>query len=108
MRARSAAPAIRAVAAAAGLAAAIAAAAPGLAGCGAAHAAPAAPIKIGTTYVPAPASAGTTVAYVVIRNNGAAGRLPGHPGRRYRADHAQLPPGRHRGHRPHVPRPARP
>src|SRR5215831_908119 len=75
MRARSAAPAIRAVAAAAGLAAAIAAAAPGLAGCGAAHATPAAPIKIGTAYVPVPASAGTTVAYVVIRNNGAADRL---------------------------------
>src|SRR5215471_7715223 len=75
MRARSAAPAIRAVAAAAGLAAAIAAAAPSLAGCGAAHATPAAPIKIGTAYVPVPASAGTTVAYVVIRNNGAADRL---------------------------------
>src|SRR5215472_8326309 len=70
MRARSAAPAIRAVATAAG-----AAAAPGLAGCGAARAAPAAPIKIGTSYVPVPASAGTTVAYVVIRNNGAADRL---------------------------------
>ena len=34
-----------------------------------------APIQIGTAYVPVPASAGTTVAYVVIRNNGAADRL---------------------------------
>jgi periplasmic copper chaperone A len=77
MRARSATLAIRAVAAAAGLAAVVAAA-PGLAGCGAAtaaHAAHAAPIKIGTAYVPVPATAGTTVAYVVIRNNGAADRL---------------------------------
>ena len=74
MRARSATLAIRAVAAAAGLAAVVAAA-PGLAGCGAAIAAHAAPIKIGTAYVPVPATAGTTVAYVVIRNNGAADRL---------------------------------
>jgi copper(I)-binding protein len=48
----------------------------GVSGCAAAHAAPvAAPIQIGTSYVPVPASAGTTVAYVVIRNNGAADRL---------------------------------
>jgi len=62
--------AVRAVAAAAGLAAAV-----GVAGCAAAPAAAAAPIKIGTSYVPVPASAGTTVAYVVIRNNGPADRL---------------------------------
>ena len=62
--------AVRAVAAAAGLAAAV-----GVADCAAAPAAAAAPIKIGTSYVPVPASAGTTVAYVVIRNNGPADRL---------------------------------
>jgi copper(I)-binding protein len=62
--------AVRAVAAAAGLAAAV-----GVAGCAAAPASAAAPIKIGTSYVPVPASAGTTVAYVVIRNNGPADRL---------------------------------
>jgi copper(I)-binding protein len=62
--------AVRAVAAAAGLAAAVA-----VAGCAAAPASAAPPIQIGTSYVPVPASAGTTVAYVVIRNNGPADRL---------------------------------
>jgi copper(I)-binding protein len=62
--------AVRAVAAAAGLAAAVA-----VAGCAAAPAAATPSIKIGTSYVPVPASAGTTVAYVVIRNNGPADRL---------------------------------
>ena len=62
--------AVRAVAAAAGLAAAV-----GIAGCAAAPARADAPIQIGTSYVPVPASAGTTVAYVVIRNNGPADRL---------------------------------
>ena len=71
MRARRATLAVRAGAAAAGLAVAVAA---GLAGC-TAKAAPAAPIQIGTSYVPVPQSAGTTVAYVVIRNNGPADRL---------------------------------
>ena len=71
MRARSATLAVRAGAAAAGLAVAVAA---GLAGC-TAKAAPPAPIQIGTSYVPVPQSAGTTVAYVVIRNNGNADRL---------------------------------
>ena len=71
MRAGSATLAIRAGAAAAGLAVAVAA---GLAGC-TAKAAPPAPIQIGTSYVPVPQSAGTTVAYVVIRNNGPADRL---------------------------------
>jgi copper(I)-binding protein len=71
MRARSATLAVRAGAAAAGLAVAVAA---GLAGC-AAKAAPVTPIQIGTSYVPVPQSAGTTVAYVVIRNNGPADRL---------------------------------
>ena len=45
----------------------------GMAGC-AAPAAAAAPIQASTAYVPIP-EAGTTVAYVVIRNNGAADRL---------------------------------
>jgi copper(I)-binding protein len=71
MRARRATLAVRAGAAAAGLAVAVAA---GLAGC-TAKAAPPAPIQIGTSYVPVPQSAGTTVAYVVIRNNGPADRL---------------------------------
>ena len=71
MLARRATQAIRAGAAAAGLAAAVAA---GLTGC-TARTVPAAPIQIGTSYVPVPQSAGTTVAYVVIRNNGAADRL---------------------------------
>jgi len=71
MLARRATLAIRAGAAAAGLAAAVAA---GLTGC-TARTVPAAPIQIGTSYVPIPQSAGTTVAYVVIRNNGAADRL---------------------------------
>jgi copper(I)-binding protein len=62
--------AVRAVAAAAGLAAAV-----GVAGCAAAPARVASPIQIGTSYVPVPATAGTTVAYVVIRNNGPADRL---------------------------------
>jgi periplasmic copper chaperone A len=70
MLARRATLAIRA-GAAAGLAAIVAA---GLTGC-TAKAAPAPPIQIGTSYVPVPQSAGTTVAYVVIRNNGAADRL---------------------------------
>ena len=71
MLARSATLAIRAGAAAACLAAAVAA---GLTGCAATSAA--APlIQIGTSYVPVPQSAGTTVAYVVIRNNGSADRL---------------------------------
>jgi periplasmic copper chaperone A len=64
--------AIRAVAAAAALAAM---AAGGLTGCAAASAPAASPIQIGTSYMPVPASAGTTVAYVVIRNNGGADRL---------------------------------
>jgi copper(I)-binding protein len=71
MLARRATLAIRAGAAAAGLAAIVAA---GLTGC-AARTVPAPPIQIGTSYVPVPQSAGTTVAYVVIRNNGAADRL---------------------------------
>jgi copper(I)-binding protein len=70
MLARGVPPAIRAVAAAAGLAVAVAA---GLAGCTARAAGT--PIQIGTAYVPVPESAGTTVAYLVIRNNGAADRL---------------------------------
>jgi periplasmic copper chaperone A len=72
MLARSATLAVRAGAAAAGLAAVIAV---GLTGCGATPAAAAPPIEIGTSYMPVPASAGNTVAYVVIRNNGAADRL---------------------------------
>ena len=71
MLARRATLAIRAGAAAAGLAAIVAA---GLTGC-AARTVSAPPIQIGTSYVPVPQSAGTTVAYVVIRNNGAADRL---------------------------------
>jgi periplasmic copper chaperone A len=55
---------------AAGLAAA---AALGMTGCAVRAAAD--PIKLATAYVPVPASAGTTVAYVVIRNDGAADRL---------------------------------
>lgn len=51
----------------------ITAAAFGVTGC-AAQAAAAAPIEAGTAYVPVP-EAGTTVAYVIIRNNGAADRL---------------------------------
>jgi periplasmic copper chaperone A len=70
MLARRATLAIRA-GAAAGLAAVAAA---GLTGC-AAKPASAPPIRIGTSYVPVPQSAGTTVAYVVIRNDGAADRL---------------------------------
>ena len=72
MLARRATLAIRAGAAAAGLAAAVAA---GLTGCSAKPVSSAPPIQIGTSYVPVPQSAGTTVAYVVIRNNGAADRL---------------------------------
>lgn len=72
MLARSAGLAIRAGAAAAFLAAVAAA---GLTGCAAQPAAAGPAIKIGTSYVPVPASAGTTVAYVVIRNNGPADRL---------------------------------
>src|SRR5215468_8102811 len=71
MLARRATLAIRAGVAAAGLAAAVAA---GLTGC-TANAVSGAPIRIGTSYVPVPQAAGTTVAYVVIRNNGAADRL---------------------------------
>jgi periplasmic copper chaperone A len=70
MLARRATLAIRA-GAGAGLAAVAAA---GLTGC-AAKPASAPPIRIGTSYVPVPQSAGTTVAYVVIRNDGAADRL---------------------------------
>ena len=55
---------------AAGLTAALAF---GMTGC-VARAAAAARIQIGTAYVPVP-EAGTTVAYVVIRNNGTADRL---------------------------------
>lgn len=71
MLARRATLAIRAGAAAAGLAAVVAA---GLTGC-TAKTVSAPPIRIGASYVPVPQSAGTTVAYVVIRNNGAADRL---------------------------------
>jgi len=71
MLARRATRAIRAGAAAACLAAVVAA---GLTGCAAKPAA-APPIQIGTSYMPVPQSAGTTVAYVVIRNNGGADRL---------------------------------
>ena len=63
--------AIRAGAAAACLAAVVAA---GLTGCAVKPAA-ATPIQIGTSYMPVPQSAGATVAYVVIRNNGAPDRL---------------------------------
>jgi copper(I)-binding protein len=45
-----------------------------LAGC-AARAGASASIVLGTAYVPVPQAPGTTVAYVVIRNNGAADRL---------------------------------
>jgi copper(I)-binding protein len=45
----------------------------GVMGC-TAQAAAAAPIRVASAYVPVP-QAGTTVAYVVIRNNGAADRL---------------------------------
>ena len=72
MLARRATLAIRAGAVAAGLAAIVAA---GLTGCAAKPVSSAPPIQIGTSYVPVPASAGTTVAYVVIRNNGPADRL---------------------------------
>ena len=72
MLARRATLAIRAGAAAAGLAATVAA---GLTGCSARPVSSAPPIQIGTSYVPVPQSAGTTVAYVQIRNNGAADRL---------------------------------
>lgn len=51
----------------------IAALAFGVTGC-VARAAAAGRIQVGTAYVPVP-EAGTTVAYVVIRNNGAADRL---------------------------------
>lgn len=44
------------------------------AGCAAGSAATS-PIQLGNAYVPVPKVAGTTVAYVVIRNNGAADRL---------------------------------
>ena len=71
MLARRATLAIRAGAAVAGLAAVVAA---GLTGC-TAKTVSAPPIRIGASYVPVPQSAGTTVAYVVIRNNGAADRL---------------------------------
>src|ERR1700745_2890464 len=70
MLARRAMLAVRAGAAAAGVAAVVAA---GLTGC-TAKPVSAPPIQIGTSYVPVPQSAGTTVAYVVIRNNGAADR----------------------------------
>lgn len=51
----------------------IAALTAGVTGC-AARAVAAAPIQAGSAYVPVPRS-GTTVAYVIIRNNGAADRL---------------------------------
>src|SRR5262249_62017936 len=96
MLARRATLAIRAGAAAAGLAAVVAA---GLTGC-TAKAVSAPPIQIGTSYVPVPQSAGTTVAYGVIRNNGAADRLVSAPptaGRRAAlpAPAARRGPGRH-------------
>ena len=46
----------------------------GLAGCAAPAGATSA-VQLSTAFVPVPASAGTTVAYVVIRNNGPADRL---------------------------------
>jgi len=46
----------------------------GLAGC-AAPAGASASIELATAYVPVPQAPGTTVAYVVIRNNGGADRL---------------------------------
>jgi periplasmic copper chaperone A len=49
-------------------------AAPGLAGC-VASAGASASVQLSTAYVPVPATPGTTVAYVVIRNNGPADRL---------------------------------
>src|SRR5215831_5834904 len=94
--------AVRAVAAAACLAAAV-----GVAGCAAAPARVAPPIQIGTSYVPVPATAGTTVAYVVIRNNGPADRLMSartsaggrvaRPGPARRHDHAYGRLDRHPG-----------
>jgi copper(I)-binding protein len=42
-------------------------------GCASAHAAPS--IGVGSAYVPEPTTPGTTVAYLAIRNNGAADRL---------------------------------
>src|SRR5215470_6005049 len=50
------------------------AAAAGLSGC-AARAGASPSIELATAYVPVPQTPGTTVAYVVIRNNGAADRL---------------------------------
>ena len=55
-------------------AAVLAAATPGLAGC-VAEARVVVPIRVSTAYVPVPQTPGTTVAYVVIRNNGPADRL---------------------------------
>ena len=46
----------------------------GLAGC-AAPAGASSAVQLSTAFVPVPARPGTTVAYVVIRNNGAADRL---------------------------------
>lgn len=51
----------------------IAMAAAGLSACGRASAAP--PLHLSTAYVAIPKTPGTTVAYVVIRNNGGADRL---------------------------------
>ena len=44
-----------------------------LAGCAVAHASPS--VELSTAFVPVPRAPGTTVAYVVIRNNGPADRL---------------------------------
>jgi periplasmic copper chaperone A len=52
----------------------VAAAAAGLAGC-VAPAGASASVQVSTAYVPVPQVPGTTVAYVVIRNNGPADRL---------------------------------
>jgi periplasmic copper chaperone A len=52
------------------------AAAAGLAGC-VASAGASASVQLSTAYVPVPQAPGTTVAYVVIRNNGPADRLVG-------------------------------
>jgi periplasmic copper chaperone A len=71
-RARRAALVVRAAAIAACLAAAVVAS---LSGCAAPAQHQVRPIQIGSAYVPVPESAGSTVAYVVIRNNGGADRL---------------------------------
>ena len=60
--------------AAAAMACIAVAGAAGLAGC-AAPAGASSAVQLSTAFVPVPARPGTTVAYVVIRNNGAADRL---------------------------------